>query len=249
MNRRQSGFLASIAAASCLALLGGCGSGSAGPNANGESPTIEPPPSPPPPEPEPPPAEFTIIGEVFSFATGMIGNADVNLWVQTDGFGYSYWWARGPLRTDELGLFEARVPESDISVLAFKDGFVQPCGVRSHVEHDAEVRVEMLPASALVSTNPPRPQSSSEPSLTGTIFEDTSGGRQIVTGAYVWIDDGLGLGFAYTYSDLAGHYYLCRLPTGSSIYVLKDGFETRILGPIDTTESVVLDIVLEREGE
>jgi len=61
----------------------------------------------------------------------MIANADINKWVQTPGFGFSYWWANGPLRSDGLGLFEAQVPKSHVSLLAVNDDFVQPCAVRS----------------------------------------------------------------------------------------------------------------------
>lgn len=107
-----------------LAACGGGGTGAADAGSHG-------PDSPPSSGPTPLPQEFDIRGEVFSFDAGMIANSPINLWVQTPGFGYSYWWAYEPLHSDGLGLFEARVPASEITLHAFKEGYVQPCAVRT----------------------------------------------------------------------------------------------------------------------
>ena len=66
------------------------------------------------------------------------------------------------------GLFEPAVPESEISLVVESDDFVQPCAVRSKVPEDVEVRIEMLPVSALNVMHAPLPQLSFEPSITGT---------------------------------------------------------------------------------
>ena len=79
----------------------------------------------------------TLTGEVFAFETGVIRRASVNLWVQQSQQGYSYWWVHGPLRSDDLGLFEAPdLPDSHVSVDARKDGYMQPCAVASDVRGD-----------------------------------------------------------------------------------------------------------------
>src|SRR5262245_53883108 len=93
--------LPAIAEAACLALLAGCGSGSGSPAGSGGSQD--------PPD-EPPPTQFAIHGEVFAYESGMIDDAQVDLWVQTAGFGYAYSLAGGPLQSDGLGQFEAAVP-------------------------------------------------------------------------------------------------------------------------------------------
>ena len=54
----------------------------------------------------------------------MIANADIDLWVQAAGANFSYSQAYGPLRSDGLGLFEAAVPESEISLVVESDDFV-----------------------------------------------------------------------------------------------------------------------------
>jgi hypothetical protein len=233
-------------------LLAACGGGAGAerPSSNIEGPPSQPPALPPTPgEPTPPPAEFVVRGEVFSFDTGMIAHSDINLWVQTPGFGFSYWWANGPLRSDGLGLFEAYVPKSDISLHAFKDGYVQPCAVRSQVTQDVEVRIELLPVSALNTLNAPRPQLSSEPSVTGTIFETTESGRQVIADAYLWAEDAIEVDFATTRSDLGGGFYLCNLPEGTYLDVRKTGFKPLLVGPINGTKAAVLEIEMERESE
>jgi len=155
MNLPSGSWRAMPVAVFCLFLLAACNSD---PNGSGQSnagsaaslPARQSAPVPPSPT-------HVIRSEVFSFQTGMIGNANINMFVYTKGFGYSYWWAHGPQRSDELGRFEGQVPDSVVSIFAWKDGFVQPCGIRRDVTSDIEVRVEMLPVSAFDSVNPPRP--------------------------------------------------------------------------------------------
>ena len=142
MKMSLARLLPAITGTSCLALLAACGGGGAGAegaNGNDGGATSQP----------PPPSEFVVRGELFSFDTGMIANSDINVWVETPGFGFSYWWANGPLRSDGLGLFEAQLPASDIFLFAVNHDYVQPCAVRTKVSQDVEVRIEMLPVSAL----------------------------------------------------------------------------------------------------
>lgn len=237
-------LLPAISEASCCLVLAACSGGSSeGPGGNVGSP------APQPPAPAPPPPAFVVRGELFSFDTGMIANADVNLWVQIPGSGDSYWWTNGPLQSDGLGLFEAKVPESDIFLLADNDDFVQPCAVRNKVTQDVEVRIEMLPKSALNVIDAPRPQLSFEPSVTGTLFENTANGRRPISGANLRAQDASESGIATTRSDLGGGYYLCNLPSDTYIEVQKIGFETVLVGPTGGTEPVVRDIELVRENE
>jgi hypothetical protein len=230
-----------LSGAICLSLLAACGGGAGANSRNGNDggSTAG--------EVEPPPPEFVVRGELFSFDTGMIADTDVNLWVQTPGFGYSYWWANGPLQSDGLGLFEAHVPASSVSIHAWHDDFVQPCAVRSKVTQDLEVRIEMLPVSALNVNNAPRPQLSTDPSVTGQIYELTSAGRQAVPGAILRAQDALETGYADTRSDLGGGFYLCNLPAKSYIHVRKVGFNSVLVGPVGGREPAVLEIELTRE--
>ena len=233
-------LLPAITGTSCLALLAACGGGGAGAegaDGNDRGATTQP----------PPPSEFVVRGELFSFDTGMIANSDINVWVETPGFGFSNWWANGPLRSDGLGLFEAQVPGSEISLFAANHDFVQPCAVRTKVSQDVEVRIEMLPVSRWSVTNAPRPQLSSEPSVTGTIFTTIGIKRQAITGADLRAQDALETGLASTRSDLGGGFYLCNLPANTYIDIRKIGYMPVVVGPIGGTEPAVLEIELQRE--
>jgi hypothetical protein len=222
-------------------LLAACGSGGSGASDGG----TDNPGSPPSSGPDPPPQVFAIRGEVLSFDEGMVADSPINIWVQTPGFGYSYWWAYEPLHSDGLGLFEARVPASGITLHAFKDGYVQPCAVTAQVTRDIDVRIEMLPVAALDVANAPRPQLSVEPSITGTIFEIAlNGRRKAVADAVVYAQDATEVGRADTRSDLGGGYYLCNLPSGTYLDVRKDGFKPTLVGPVGGPEAAVLDIEL-----
>ena len=238
-------LLSAFSGTSCLLLLAACGGGAGaeGPNGGLDRPPSQ------PPDPTPPPSEFVVHGDVFSFDTGVIANTDINLWVGTPGFGYSYWWANGPLRSDGLGLYEAQVPKSDVFLLAFNDDYVQPCAVRSKVTHDIELRIEMLPVSALNVIHAPRPQLSVEPSITGTLFETTRNGRQPIADAHLWAEDALETGLATSRSDLSGEFYLCNLPADTYIDIRRIGYEPVLVGPIGGPESAVLEVEMVRERE
>ncbi len=239
MNLSLTRLLPAIAGSSSLLLLAACGGGAGSRGAGGNTGG--------PPDPAPPPPQFVVRGDLFSFQTGMIANANIDLWVQAAGANFSYARAYGPLQSDGLGLFEAAVPESEISLLVESDDFVQPCAVRSKVSQDIEVRVEMLPVSALNVIHAPLPQLSVEPSVTGAIFETTATGRQAIAGAHLRAEDARENGLATTRSDLDGSFYLCNLPADTYIDVSKTGFKSRLVGPIDGTEPAVLEIVLEPE--
>lgn len=248
MSPLRKAWIAVMAATSCIFLLAGCGGGGGGGSPD-PAPVVVQPPPPPAPGPAVPPAAHTVRGEVFSFETGMIPHADVNLWVQTPGFGYSYWWANGRLGSDALGLFEARVPTSAITVLAFVAGFVQPCGVKSDVSGDVEVRVEMQPVSNFNSINPPLPQLARDPWVTGTVYERTASGLVPIAGAGIWAETGMEIGIATTLTNPDGRFFMCNLAEDTWLGIFKDGFETLWMGPFDAANHPwgFLEIVLERK--
>lgn len=237
-------------AVSLLTLLAACGSGgSAAPTPAPTPPTQGPSPPPVTPPPSPPTGNHKISGEVLDFATGMIAGADVNLWVQLPGgSGYSYAWVGGALRSDGLGLFEAsRLPDSSVTVLAHKDGYVQPCVLRVLVEHDSAIRVEMIRVSALQNPNgPQRPQLGIEPWLTGVIYETTAAGRVPVPGVDLWVESSLDIGLATSQSEPDGQFFLCNLGPGVYIHVSKPGFRSKWVGPVDASATGMLDIEIER---
>jgi hypothetical protein len=191
---------------------------------------------------------YSVEGEVFAFATGVIGGASIDLWVQQRKTGYSYWSVNGPLASDGIGRFTAEdLPASQITIKAGAVGHVQPCAVRAQVPSEVPIRVEMIPISTLDVLNAPRPQLSTEPSVTGIVIEHTVDGDEPVAGAYVSVEEFMDIGIADTVSDRGGRFFLCNLGKAAYVRVGKRGFGERLIGPIDSSsESQTLEIVLER---
>ena len=187
---------------------------------------------------------------MFAPGTGAIPNASVNLDVGMSTGIYSYWWANGPVRTNEAGTFSApNLPDSNVSVFTVPAGYMQPCAVTARVRSDTQVRVELMPTSAFDAVEAPRPQLAVEPSVTGDIYETSSAGRQPISGAVVWLEEPLGISYAATPSDGDGSYFICNvddLPTLAWLTVAKDGYETVSVGPVNGPDSRTLDIELKR---
>src|SRR5262245_50523324 len=125
MKPPPSKCLTTVAGAISLCLLAACGSGSGSDGPRLTDGGQQHPPG-DPNSPDPPKARYKLSGEVFSFDSGMIDAADVDIWVQTGNFGYSNTWANGPLQSDGLGQFVADLPRSEIDVYATQNGYVQP---------------------------------------------------------------------------------------------------------------------------
>jgi hypothetical protein len=165
------------------------------------------------------------------------------------GHGYGYASAHDYVVSDDFGRFLAPdLPDSHVSVLAGRGGYVQPCAVTSTINGDQSVRVELMPVSAFDQTHAPRPQMAAEPSVTGQIYEMTATGRQPVAGATVWLEF-LDLVFARTISDRSGGYYVCNvgnLPNKGFVTVGKDGYQLTSVDPGNLSGSQAIDIELKR---
>jgi hypothetical protein len=193
------------------------------------------------------PGTHTVDGLVFDANRGPIADAPINLWVQLAREGYSYWWARGPLRSDAIGRYRAiQLPDSRIALWAAKPGYVQPCGIDIDLRASVTVDIEVMAEETFDSLSPPRPISAGEPTFTGTVYEDTPSGLQPVPGARIAAEKFEDVS-AVTLSDLRGHFFLCKLPpAGIEIWVMKPGYKTKTVFPVDTSRSNTLDIVIER---
>jgi hypothetical protein len=193
------------------------------------------------------PGPHMVNGLVFDANRGPIADAPINLWVQLAQSGYSYWWARGPLRSDGTGRYSAvQLPDSSIALWAAPPGYVQPCAIDIDLRRSVTVDIEVMAEETFDSLSPPRPISAGEPTFTGTIYEDTPSGLQPVPGARVWAEKFEGAS-AVTLSDQRGRFFLCKLPpSGIEIIVTKTGYKTKSVYPVDTTRSNTLDIVIEK---
>jgi WD40-like Beta Propeller Repeat len=215
------------------------------------------------------PTSHVIAGETFSFETGMIDGARILISALDDNG--ELWSYLSDQSQDELpvsdgaGRFAAAAalpyPVS-ITVLAEREGFVQPCGIRQNVDADVDVRVEMVPVSSLDMTNPPHPQLSGEPSVTGVIVDATAAGRPPVAGVTVRVEESLSIygarslqhhdespaavRVATTLSDRGGGFFLCGLGPAVYFRVSKAGYENLTIGPVDASESRFLEIQLQQ---
>lgn len=198
--------------------------------------------------PFPPSGSYSVVGQLFDASNGVVGNAPINLWIQTPTLGYSYWWANGALYSNGSGEFTAaNLPTSDISIHAGHRGFVQPCAVNAHVPVATYLQVEVLAGSAFDSPNPPRPQFVSGITLTGTVFETVNGSRQAVPGASIWAYSPLDVDLASTRTDLQGRFFLCNLPAEVVLATGKNGFALDYTPVRDTASAGPIDIELHRE--
>lgn len=239
----------SLAVLWAVLVAAGCGSGSGSGSGGDTIPPAQVTSATRPPQPTPTftAGQYSVAGEVFSIQTGML-SAGVDVWVsRAQDFSYAWGWARGGLQSDELGRFILQdVPESELWITAHRPGFVQPCAVRAKVPGSSWVRVEMLPTATLEVPNAPRPQTSVEPYVVGSVYELTTGGPKPVTGAIAWAGDPLGITAAQTITDGGGGFFLCNLPAGVSVVLVKDGYVSVELGPEQLAAPGPLRVELKR---
>jgi hypothetical protein len=138
----------------------------------------------------------------------------------------------------------------------FRMSYVQPCAVSVDMTRDVTRDIEVVSVETLNSFAPPRPITAREPTLTGSVYEVTSTGRQPVVGAYIDADgaSGLGLTLANTLTDLNGRYFLCDLDPGMDLMVWEDDGDDsngwpallKAIYPVGGPPSTTLDIEIER---
>jgi hypothetical protein len=162
---------------------------------------------------------FTIRGVITeqtgSGAVRPLVGANVNAWVDTGRLGYSYMWANGARLSADGGRFELTgLPDSArVIVDAYKAGYVQQCAAPPQiVAADATVDIELIPRG-LVSASPEAVRN--RPgfrSISGVVYENTSGGRRPVAGVFVDYEPVMDSPAALTVTDANGRYLLCGIP-------------------------------------
>ena len=168
--------------------------------------------------PTPPRGERTISGVVTERTASGAQRpfaAQVNAWVDTGRFGYSYMWANGPRTSGADGRYElTALPESArVIVQVYKEGYFQQCAAPPvQMTADAVVDVELIPR-ALVSASPD--SVTDKPgfrSISGVIYENTPSGRLPGPGVFVDYEHIMDSPGAITLSDANGRYLLCGIP-------------------------------------
>ena len=205
-----------LAVGASLALLAtGCGSGPVSvPNA----PTITSTPGVFGPTPIPViSGPYTISGVAAESGRSIVG-ANVNAWVNQGNFGYAYVYVHGALVTDGGGRYRMTGLPAGVSVWlqVYKDGYVQQCAA-APVTVQGDMAMDLALVSKANLTASPTQSAPGFRSVSGTIVEMTSAGKQPVAGAFVDWEPLEDFPAAVTYSDGAGRFALCGLPQDETV--------------------------------
>ena len=122
-----------------------------------------------------------------------------------------------PLLTDSSGRFRMTgIPAGALLWFrAHKDGYVQQCAAAPvTVQGDVAIDLALVSKANLTATAPSAPGFRS---VSGTVVETTTTGKQPVAGAIVGFSKYEDFEPATTYSDQAGRFALCGLPAGEAV--------------------------------
>jgi len=167
-----------------------------------------------------------VVSESTSQGARPLAGVSVNAWIDQGTFGYSYWWAHGPVATDAAGRYQlSGLPDAATAwVQAWKDDrreYVQQCAapmVTLHGDMTADVHL-VRKANLSASGSADLASAPGTRVVSGVIFETTDAGRQPVAGALVAFAPVVDTIAADTVSDAAGRYLLCGLPEGRTVEI------------------------------
>jgi hypothetical protein len=204
-----------LAVGASLALLAaGCGSGPASVPSEptkASTPGIGPTPIPVNSGP------YAISGVVAESGRSIAG-ANVNAWVNQGNFGYAYGYVHGALLTDGSGRYRMTGLPAGVRVWlqVYKDGYVQQCAA-APVTVQGDMAMDLALVSRANLTPSTTPSAPGFRSLSGTIVEMTSAGKQPVAGAFVDWEPLEDFPAVVTYSDGAGRFALCGLSQDETV--------------------------------
>ena len=160
---------------------------------------------------------YTISGVVAESGRPIAG-ANVNAFVNQGNFGYSYMYVHGALLTDSNGRFAMKSLPAGVRVWfqVNKDGYVQQCAV-APVTLQGDMAMDLALVTKANLTASPWQSAPGLRSVSGTIVEMTSAGKQPVAGAFVDFEPLEDFPAAVTNSDAGGRFLLCRLPQSDTV--------------------------------
>ena len=180
------------------------------------SPTSAPPPrTSSPPTPTGSSAVVGIVTERTPLGDRALSGANVNAWIQTGTFGYSYMWANGPRLSDVEGRYElSNLPEgAELQLQVYKDGYMQQCaapplvvGGQMHMDLQLVARANVSASADAVP--PPAPGFRL---ISGVVDQLTNHVRRPVPDAFVDYEPTEDSPAATTRTDAAGRFLLCGI--------------------------------------
>lgn len=156
-------------------------------------------------------------GVVFERTSGGVrplAGANVNAWVQSGRFGYSYMWANGPVLSDSDGGYELKnLPDgATVHLQVYMGGMVQQCAAPL-MTMDRSLRQDaFLVSRQRLSAEAEGPAAPGFRAVSGVVFELTPDGRVPAAGAFVDYEPIMDFPAATTYADQDGRFLLCGLP-------------------------------------
>jgi hypothetical protein len=182
-----------LLAASLLTGLAGCNSTSTGP-----SDLIT---------PSPQPKDHVVSGVLSKTVDGVsrpLPGRTVYLWIQQPMRGWSQ-----AVTTDQNGRYSATVATSRIFASAtHPPDEQQPCLASAAVAGDTTLDLAVGPIGT-----PAVPPADAHPLVTGFVYETTPHGRNPLKGVPVSVEASPDVWVAFTRTDDAGRFYLCRVNT------------------------------------
>jgi hypothetical protein len=144
--------------------------------------------------------------------------------------------------TDQNGRYVAQVPKARVFVSAWHPPDQQQrCLATASVSKDTTLDVEVEPVRS--AAMPPAPGS---PLISGVVYESTDLGRNPLPGVHVSVDASSDAWVAYTQTDDAGRFFLCRVNAPVQLVISSGKGHQDRWQSISGEGDMVLEIELKR---
>jgi hypothetical protein len=151
-------------------------------------------------------------------------DADVNAWVELNGFGFSYWYGHGPVRSGGDGHFTLPyLPDGAVvQVTAHKAGLTQQCASPQVTAAAGFQRVDayLAPRESLLESRASLPAAAAGyRMISGVVYQGTGANRLPAEDVWVAYEPFMEIWAAVTFTDSEGRFLLCGIPEESAVWV------------------------------
>ena len=172
------------------------------------------------------PAGWTASGVVSEWTKRgerPLADVDVNAWIETPGYGYSYWYRNGRRKTDAQGRYQLTdVPAgASFQLQVAKDGYAPQCAPPPvTVNGDFQLNAKLIPRTSLAITPDSAPPADAGFRLIfGVVYQPGAEGRRTVSDAYVDYEPSPESPAAWTWTDAQGRFLLCGIPQARTVAI------------------------------